>query len=427
MNQYPNTYHQLYTGNALDVLKTLPENSIHCCITSPPYWGIRDYSIEPSLWDGDSTCKHEWNVSRAIPPTNNAKYGGDNRNICVKVAGNGRAPEAYHCTKCNGWLGCLGFEATVSKYVDHLTQILDEVKRVLRKDGTLWLVLGDCYAGSGGPGGDFRDGKKGDTYLRSYNRNTEGLKPKDLVGVPWRVALALQEKGWYLRKDIIWSKPSSVPDPVHDRPTSSHEYIFLLSKAPIYFFDIYAYSTTTKPGSIRRGQSVYNSRKAKEINTLTHRKSLPIGIRIPKPYSNLRSVWTIQPSCINDAHPAPFPSALVLPCLQAATSEYGCCTICTTQYKREVILGKNELFIPSKISFKWHKQCQCDTEILCKPIVLDPFGGAGTVSIVAKGLGINSIYIDASKEYTQLTYKRLNDGNIFNDTQIKLMENYITQ
>jgi len=178
----------IHNGDCLDVLRTLPDESVHCCVTSPPYWGLRD-------------------------------YGHD---------------------------GQIGLEETPEAYVSRLVEVFREVRRVLRSDGTLWLNLGDSYA-NGGPSGP--QGTSGDRASRSFTAErleagclTHGLKPKDLVGIPWRVAFALQADGWWLRQDIIWHKPNPMPESVRDRCTKAHEYVFLLAKSQRYYYDAEAIS-----------------------------------------------------------------------------------------------------------------------------------------------------------------------------------------
>ena len=184
----------ILTGNCLDFLKTLDGGVVHTCITSPPYWGLRDYGMD----------------------------------------------------------GQLGQEPTPSEYVSNLTEIFREVRRVLRDDGTLWLNLGDTYAGTGHKGDHTdpknRDGRTGQAH--AVNNKIEGLKPKDLVGIPWRVAFALQDDGWYLRQDIIWHKPNAMPSPVKDRPTTAHEYLFLLSQSRKYYYNHEAIKEPCSPENV---------------------------------------------------------------------------------------------------------------------------------------------------------------------------------
>jgi DNA modification methylase len=208
-------------GDALTVLKTLPSESVNCCVTSPPYWGLRDYGTQGIIWDGDENCKHEF--------TKEIKKGITGGQCVLEGAGKAMTearytPDSKHgfCIKCGAWRGELGLEPTPELYVKHIVAIFREVRRVLKNDGTLWLNLGDSYAGSGqGKNGDGTIGKLSDkqrsnkgTVVNEFRHGIgiiKGLKPKDLVGIPWMVAFALRADGWYLRQDIIWSKPNPMP------------------------------------------------------------------------------------------------------------------------------------------------------------------------------------------------------------------------
>src|SRR5215470_1571320 len=206
-----------YLGDAREVLAALPAASVDCCVTSPPYWGLRDYDLEPQLWGGDADCRHFWD---------RATGGGAGGRLC---------------SACGAWLGHLGLEPSIELYVRHLVEVFRAVRRVLRPWATLWLNLGDCYnSGTSArrkpaptrQGYWQAAGSMGDRRLHAV-----GVKTKDLVGIPWRVALALQADGWYLRSDVIWSKPNPMPESVTDRPTRAHEYLFLLAPGTRYFYD----------------------------------------------------------------------------------------------------------------------------------------------------------------------------------------------
>jgi DNA modification methylase len=229
-------------GDALEQLRTLPDESVQCCVTSPPYWGLRDYGT--AKWEGgDSNCDHI--TGRAVrtiteasakQSTNNGSWASETRDVCEKCGAKRIDSQ-------------LGLEKTPEQYVAKMVEVFREVRRVLRKDGTLWLNLGDSYASDAGKcrnpgGGENSIGKTRKdagahplsrpnvTHLRAMN-----LKAKDLVGIPWMVAFALRADGWWLRSDIIWAKPNPMPESVTDRPTKSHEYLFLLTKAASYYYD----------------------------------------------------------------------------------------------------------------------------------------------------------------------------------------------
>src|SRR3990170_639507 len=230
-------------------------------ITSPPYWSLRDYGLEPTTWGGDAECEHAWGEESYQRRSNDTAPG---RKQATNVGALGRDQPVRHafCRRCGAWRGCLGLEPTPELYVEHLVGVLREVRRVLRDDGVMFLNMGDSYAsnpakgGSGTPNGR---NNRGEGYARPLrkasaqgadvggwtSRSSElrtttapsGLKPKDLLLMPARVALALQVDGWWLRSDIIWSKPNPMPESVTDRPTTAHEHVYLLAKSERYFYD----------------------------------------------------------------------------------------------------------------------------------------------------------------------------------------------
>lgn len=301
---------RIINKDCLEGLKELQDESVDCCVTSPPYWGLRDYGIE----------------------------------------------------------GQLGLEKTPEEYIEKMVAIFSEVRRVIKKDGTLWLNIGDSYAGSGSPGGDFKNGKKGDVYLRPYNRKGEYLKPKDLCGIPWMLAFALRKEGWYLRQDIIWHKPNPMPESVTDRCTKAHEYIFLLSKNLKYYFDNNAIREPVSVISLKRSEYKYNcDRPSTKNNAMGDNNGIHVkkmGTRFVNPNGrNKRSVWTVPTKPYKGAHFATFPQELIIPCILAGCREGG--------------------------------------------TVLDPFFGAGTVGVVCRLLHRNYIGIELNPEYISLAEKRI--------------------
>jgi DNA modification methylase len=313
---------RLLCGDALEQLRLLPDESIQCCITSPPYWGLRDYGI----------------------------------------------------------VGQVGLERTPEEYVAKLVEVFREVRRVLRADGTLWLNLGDCYH-SGDRGGYRNDSHRWEnshmqnmahgTHMEAVSPNRlpqAGLKDKDLVGIPWRVAFALQADGWWLRSDIIWHKPNPMPESVTDRPTKAHEYLFLLSKQPSYYYDAAAiaepavgewnsakssFASTTGTDAALIGNPRYKTRKSPNTNHPD----------VNRNDRNRRTVWTIPTQPFPEAHFATFPEALVEPCI-AAGSRVG-------------------------------------------DSILDPFCGSGTVGVVALRAGRDFIGIELNPEYIEMARRRI--------------------
>lgn len=245
---------KILQGHVLDKLAEIETESVHTCITSPPYWGLRDYGVPPTVWGGDSNCEHEWGSERIAPcgnmPSENTsklrggkgikkgeKYHRDNETM---------ASRSQFCCRCGAWSGCYGLEPTVDLYVQNTVTVFREVRRVLRNDGTLWLNIGDSYAGGGRAGTNPEYHRRHKMFGKAgWDPGKfgvplsipEGIKAKDMVGVPWAVAFALRADGWWLRSDIIWAKPNPMPESVTDRPTKSHEYIFLFAKsgAPQYW------------------------------------------------------------------------------------------------------------------------------------------------------------------------------------------------
>lgn len=309
----------MLVGDNRDRLKELPDGLVQCVVTSPPYWGLRD-------------------------------YGQDNQ---------------------------IGLESTPAEFVEQLCLVFDEIWRVLADDGTLWLNLGDTYAA-------FRDSKAIPDSLRqgdgtkvttAANRNpanlkASGLKHKDLVGIPWRVAFALQERGWYLRQDIIWAKPNPMPESVTDRCTKSHEYIFLLTKNSRYYFDNAAIREPVSEVSLKRAEYAFHSDRPSTKNASMGGEGIhtdKMGTRFVNPDGrNKRSVWHVATKPYSEAHFATYPPELITPCILAGS----------------------------------------------KPgdLILDPFSGSGTTGAVALQLGRNYVGCELNPDYAALSEKRITDA-----------------
>jgi len=306
---------QILQGDCIESLKKLEDQSINTCITSPPYFGLRNYDVE----------------------------------------------------------GQIGLEETPEQFVENLVKVFREVKRVLRDDGTVWLNLGDSYAAQKGKGfnthADQGTGNRVQEMQKKYGdiKVKTGLPAKNLVGIPWRVALALQADGWYLRQDIIWHKPNPMPESVRDRCTKAHEYIFLLSKQAKYYFDneaikedsIYAPNKTHEK---EREKGYYKGKWANPEKGSRHDGSFK-AIRDKK---NKRSVWKVATKGYKEAHFATYPTALIEPCVLAGCPEGG--------------------------------------------TVLDPFAGSGTTGIVAANHGRNSVLLELNEEYIEMAKKRIYDA-----------------
>ena len=306
----PDWQHAIYNGDCLETLRQMPDESVHCCVTSPPYWGLRD-------------------------------YGHD---------------------------GQIGLESTPEAYVARMVEVFREVRRVLREDGTCWLNLGDSYANNGARDSSKVGGFTGDRIRRGVKGTMDsrpreipdGLKPKDLVGIPWRVAFALQSDGWWLRQDIIWHKPNPMPESVTDRCTKAHEYVFLLTKSERYFYDAEAVREMAKPWNKGRlnapklgSDRIFGAGKA---GCTSKHYDVIKG-------ANRRSVWTVPTKPYSGAHFAVMPPGLVQPCILAGCPEGG--------------------------------------------TVLDPFSGAATVGLVSAQQGRKYIGIELNPDYCDIAARRM--------------------
>lgn len=203
----------LHVGHVLDALAELESESVQCVVTSPPYWGLRDYGLKPTIWGAGPGCKHDWD-DLLCPAANGIIHDGGMSGETLSGKSATRRPRrSTRCHTCGAWRGCLGLEPTPELYVAHMVDLFGEVRRVLRGDGTLWLNLGDCYSqGTGGA----RSARRDRAECCVPGRRSRGLPPKSLMGMPWRVALALQADGWILRQEIIWHKPNPMPESCRD-------------------------------------------------------------------------------------------------------------------------------------------------------------------------------------------------------------------
>lgn len=383
----------VFLGDARQVLAELPSASVDCCVTSPPYWGRRDYRLPPLTWGGELGCQHRWgNMGKRgdlLPADVTRSTGRIGTSVPPDRAG---LSGGRFCRHCGAWQGSLGQEPMPELYAEHLVEVLGHVRRVLKPTGTLWLNLGHSYAG---PAAWQAADTRGGGPARSPRPHAPaGLKAKDMVGIPWRVAMALRCDGWYLRSDVIWAKPNPMPESVRDRPTRAHEYVFLLSKSPWYYYDTEA---VREPASSRYQHLARRELYTAHGNGQTSRGSgsghqvlgnLAIG-------RNLRMVFTIATQPYRGLHVATFPTRLVDPCIHAGSSAHGCCQRCGAPWERAgpKFLG-------------WRPSCDCQVSDPVPSVVLDPFAGSGTTLAVAAGLGRQAIGVELNPDYVQLIRRR---------------------
>lgn len=419
--------YELLQGDCREVLAGLPAESVHCVVTSPPYFGLRDYGT--ARWEGgDEGCDHQKSPFRASDKStlNNGKGVGP----LEKIKNDG-VPYGDICGKCGARRidSQLGLESTPDEYVANMVAVFREVRRVLRKDGTCWLNLGDSYNGSGGAGGDYYEGGLKEGQPRYPGRSISDLKRKDLIGIPWRVAFALQADGWVLRSEIVWAKPNPMPESVTDRPTKAHEQVFLLTKSARYYYDAEAIkepATATELGATGIPFGGIKQTNGNGNPTYSGNEYISNGTR------NRRSVWTITTKPYSEAHFATMPPDLVEPCILAGTSAKGVCPDCGAPWERVTETehtgylangnrpaaevrgvsqtsglrgnGRDHKSLTSTTG--WRPTCTCGREPVAAT-VLDPFAGSGTTLAVAQSLGRNSIGIELSHEYIELAHRRI--------------------
>ena len=446
----------IHVGDCLEVLRRLPAESVHCCVTSPPYLGLRRY-----LPEGHPDADKE-----------------------------------------------IGSEATMEEFVATMVQVFREVRRVMRPDAVAWLNLGDSYNGSGGAGGDYGKGGLREGQPKYPGRDFQALKPMDLCGIPWRVALALQADGWWLRSDVIWQKRSPMPESLNGwrwerhrikvapadrngqpskaqspgkpqrstdangdftngaqwedcpgcpkcqpndglvlrrgswRPTNSHEYIFQLTKSPDYFCDAEAVKEPATGGAHARGTGV-NPKARMDAAGSRQNSSFSGAVNGLVATRNKRSVWTTTSQPLKDAHFAPFPEAIPRTCVKAATSEKGCCPACGSPWARVVERppqrapqdydgkwgaedrqasgrrmlanvraaraagGDHDNPFPTAKTIGWRPTCNCDAGKPVPCTVLDPFFGAGTTGLVAMKMGRHCQGVELNADYAEMARARI--------------------
>jgi len=478
---------RLYQGDVLPVLNSLPERSVQCVVTSPPYWGLRDYGT--GTWEGgDAACDHLKGVvprtgdqpgrrfstlghNPERPDTTTAQSDHQFKDTCGKCGakrtdhqlGNEALPDCGQLLEVEPGLfqrsNCAERDWASACHVCRMVLVFRGVRRVLRDDGVVWLNYGDSYNANTGAGfnGDAKRPAEARETVGRGGLTAAGLKPGNLVGVPWRVALALQADGWVLRQDVIWHKPSPMPESVRNRCTKAHEYVFLLAKRRDYFYDAEAIKETVK-GELR--STSWEERKAAGASggdleqgvSRNHGNGLSHDLGGAGGKSNKRSVWTVSSQGYPGAHFATFPPRLIEPMIKAGTSEYGCCAACRTPWRRvtseeklrrerpnEYVKyadtshekknrgvngqkpqgGWDALRVKDKAARRadvnacantvagvavttvgWEPGCECGEGVVpC--VVLDPFMGSGTVADVCVDLGRRAWGVELNEGYVR--------------------------
>jgi DNA modification methylase len=386
------TVNHILTGDALTMLKMLPDGIVQTCVSSPPYYGLRDYGVE----------------------------------------------------------GQIGLEESPEAFVEKLVQVFREVRRVLRDDGTCWINLGDSYAA--GKAGRTDYGTEDPTSTLGPQRNglpnntrpgaviprkvPDGLKPKDLIGIPWMVAFALRADGWYLRSDIIWNKPTAMPESVTDRPTKAHEYLFLLAKSERYYYDADAIREPLRPKTFTtygtkhhaQGNDALGKVKSDNWGRTVAERQPRVSADGSLAGANKRTVWTVCSQPYSEAHFATFPPKLIEPCILAGTSPRAC-EVCGSPWERvtarEPMIVRNgpksggygsrttdslsgTMIEPARaVTTGWQPTCTCESEGTGKCIILDCFIGAGTTALVALQHNRNYLGIELNPSYVALAMKRI--------------------
>lgn len=354
---------KILCGDALEQLKTIPSESVDMCVTSPPYYALRDYGT--GHWEGgDPNCDHQ----AAIYSRPNLKPRKQTTSVGTLIEKHKKV-----CPSCGAVYidDQIGLEDTPEAYIQKLVDVFHEVRRVLKEDGTLWVNIGDSYNASaaGSIHSEKQQTNKG-SFSNLYTKSlVENCKPKDLIGIPWLLAFALRADGWYLRQDIIWAKLNPMPESVTDRCTKSHEYIFLFSKSPRYYFDYKAIQEVGKSSlqqsGIRFGGSKYGDNDDPHYATKSGNEWQPQTDTDGEILRNKRDVWQVSTQAITEAHFATFPEKLIEPCILAGSRRGGA--------------------------------------------VLDPFFGSGTTGRVALAHGREYIGIELNPEYIEIANKRLSE------------------
>jgi site-specific DNA-methyltransferase (cytosine-N4-specific) len=426
-------------------LKSLPDNSVDMVMTSPPYWGLRDYGEEVvSIWGGKHNCKHEF-IENERWNSGGGQIAGENAQVGATKAGiqRFRVKEGY-CIHCKAWKGQLGLEPHPNMYINHLISIFHELKRVLKPTGSFYLNLGDTYYGSGGSGGDYNEGgiREGQPkYRQNKSNKSSWLQPKQLLGMPWRVAIAMQHDGWILRNAIIWHKPNPMPASVKDRLNTTYEFVFHFVQQRKYYYDLDAIREPHKLGKsakfnirvrdVQKGRIKHIDRIAseKEVKNYDEKKMMKDAIS-PYQGKGWKGSWPGGGArIVREQDPRWLPPLGKNPGDVIIEKQRGLKSgnpnIGQQQFHSGNIeyhpKGKNpgdfwsittQPFSEAHFAVFPESLCIKPIKSSCLPkgIVLDPFVGSGTTMKVARDLGRSAIGIEINPEYIKIAKKRLNWG-----------------
>jgi len=454
---------KIICGDCLKIMRDIPDNSIDVVLTSPPYWALRDYSTNPQIWGGDKNCKHIWREIDVLRKATKGDKPSKNSKVAINRTNSENRPgkPSDFCSKCGAWRGELGLEPTFDLYISHLCDIFDEAKRVLKKSGSCWVVIGDTYSGSGA--GQKDTGKavyKEDNFRK--NPVKTNLPNKCLCQIPFRFSIEMCNRGWILRNTIIWHKNNCMPSSVNDRFTVDFEYVFFFTKNKKYFFNQQFEPMLSNEYDKKRmsgGRKEYKGKWSDSDDAesygspraRTQRKKSWDSKRIQTAFvagykqgRNKRCVWNINTKRFKEPHFAVFPEKLIEPMIDAGCPRYVCSKCGKPREKIYEVVGhqitdfikidggdkngkyygseqkdyessktqkpsetKKRIF-KSMSEIKDYKYSDCHCGAKFKPgIVLDPFLGAGTTAVVAKKLGRNFIGIELNPDYIEIAKKRL--------------------
>jgi DNA modification methylase len=435
---------RILVGHVLDVLKTMEDESVHCVITSVPYYGLRSYGTEPQIWGGRPDCQHVWKpLGKRGGPA--AKQGINShlrgRSVPEQQTKAAHADLGACCERCLAWRGEHGQEPTFDLWLQHEVLIFRAIRRVIRKDACVFVNCGDAYATTpnGRSAEDTKAAGSDNRTFRDKPVSTIGgiFKAKDRLLMPHRLAIALHEDGWWVRDEIVWHKLNSMPSSAKDRTCPSHEFMFMLTKKPHYYYDYVAIQEPLAEATIN--DRVDGDRFRPDRGFPSEQPSAGNGRLADNGMKIKRSVWSLPLEPFPDAHFATMPTKLITPAIEAGTSAHGVCPKCGAPWERVT----ESKFVPQPdvsaergikgadgqkpmdetsgwdgfprgttqhVTTGWQPTCK---HAHLKPVpatILDPFGGSGTTGLVADMLGRDAILIELNPTYAQMARKRIREN-----------------